>query len=104
MHPATFTEFETQARGLGFDEALVREWAPLAEAPTHTHPFAVQALVVRGELWLTHGGATKHLPAGSGFALDAQVPHAERYGADGATFWVARRHLPQPVQSGQTVL
>jgi hypothetical protein len=91
-----FAEFEARARALGFDEALVREWAPNAQAPEHTHPFAVQALVVRGELWLSHGGSTQHLPAGSRFELDAGVPHSERYGDVGATFWVARRHPVPP--------
>jgi hypothetical protein len=41
------------------------------------------------------GETARHLRAGDTFALDAEVPHAERYGAQGATFWVARRH-PSP--------
>jgi hypothetical protein len=28
---------------------------------------------------------------GDGFELDALVPHSERYGAAGATYWVARK-------------
>jgi len=39
------------------------------------------------------GETTRQLRAGDTFALDAEVPHVERYGAEGATFWVARRHL-----------
>ena len=35
---------------------------------------------------------TRHLLAGDTFELDAHVPHAERYGAEGAAYWVARRN------------
>jgi len=33
---------------------------------------------------------TQHLRAGDRFELDHGVPHAERYGDEGATYWVAR--------------
>jgi hypothetical protein len=48
---------------------------------THEHPFAVKAIVVAGEMWLTHDGATRHLRPGDRFELAAAAPHAERYGA-----------------------
>ena len=76
----------------GFDEVLVREWQPGQVLDTHRHPFAVKALVVRGEVWLTEGEQVRHLRAGDGFELAREVPHAERYGDEGATFWVARRN------------
>lgn len=88
----TFESFSAQAQARGFDAVVVREWAPGAETGLHTHPFAVQAQVVRGELWLDVGETTRHLRAGDVFTLDAEAPHAERYGAEGATFWVARWH------------
>lgn len=87
-----FSKFETTSRARGFDEVLVREWAPLTVLDTHTHPFAVQAVVVAGEMWLTEGEQTRHLVAGDTFELARDVPHAERYGAAGATYWVARRN------------
>ena len=59
---------------------------------THAHSFAVQALVVQGEMWLTVGSRTQHLKAGERFELEPDVPHAERYGREGATYWVARRN------------
>lgn len=49
------------------------------------HPFAVQAPVVAGERWLTVHGQTQHLRADDPFTLEREVPHAERYGAGGAT-------------------
>ena len=87
-----FQAFQAQARGEGFDEVLSREWAPGVVLDTHTHPFAVKALVVAGEMWLTVGDDTRHLLPGDRFELDREVPHAERYGAAGATYWVARRN------------
>jgi hypothetical protein len=34
---------------------------------------------------------TRHLRPGDGFQLARDEPHAERYGAEGAIYWVARR-------------
>ncbi len=87
-----FGEFAADARARGFDEVLERRWAPDTVLDQHTHPFSVDALVVQGEMWLTCGERTQHLGLGDRFTLDAHVPHAERYGAEGATYWVARRN------------
>jgi len=92
MGPVTFNEFEAEARARGFDECLERNWAPGLVLETHVHPFAVMALVVRGEMWLTVGDETRHLRSADRFELERGVPHAERYGSEGATYWVARRH------------
>lgn len=94
MSQTSFAEFERVARAEGFDEVLERVWAPGQVLDTHTHPFSVRALVVQGELQLSCGGQTRFVRAGEGFELDHGVAHAERYGAQGATFWVARRHRP----------
>jgi quercetin dioxygenase-like cupin family protein len=88
----TYDQFRDAALAQGFDEVLVREWQPDLVQAEHTHPFAVQVRVVRGAFWLDCAGQTRHVPAGSGFELAAGVPHSERYGPDGATFWVARRN------------
>jgi hypothetical protein len=42
-------------------------------------------------MWLTQHGTTRHLVVGDGFELEADEPHAERYGEEGATYWVGRR-------------
>jgi quercetin dioxygenase-like cupin family protein len=91
MLAASYAEFETAARASGFDTVLLREWAPGTVVDTHTHPFDVEAQVVQGEFWLTVGDATRHLRPGDTFAVGREVPHAERYGAEGAVFWAARR-------------
>jgi len=87
----TFETFAAEHRAAGADEVLERRWQPNQVMDTHTHPFGVQALVVQGEFWLTVGERVQHLKAGDRFEVAADVPHAERYGAEGAVFWVARR-------------
>ncbi|MDN4589625.1 AraC family transcriptional regulator [Xenophilus aerolatus] len=88
----TFLEFEAESLAAGFDEVLERVWPPGAVLDTHRHPFGVSALVVQGTLWLGCEGATRELHAGDRFTLDADVPHDERYGDEGATYWVARKN------------
>lgn len=87
----TFAEFETAARARGFDAVLERRWNPDQVVGTHSHPFDADALVVEGEFWLTVGPDTRHLRAGDSFQLARNTPHDERYGPQGAVFWVARR-------------
>ena len=88
----TFDEFATAARARGFDEVVERKWAPSLELDTHRHAFAVEALVVQGEMWLTVGDDVRHLKQGDEFTLAHEAPHAERYGPEGATYWAARRN------------
>jgi quercetin dioxygenase-like cupin family protein len=89
----TFEEFEAKARNAGFDEALARDWEPNSLVETHSHPFEAHATVTQGEMWLIReGGETQHLLAGDGFVLARGTPHSERYGPEGATYWVARRN------------
>ncbi len=91
MSEITFENFSAAQRAKGFDEIVERKWAPKVVVESHTHPFFVEALVVQGEMWLTCGGETRHLLPGDTFTLAHGTPHAERYGDQGATYWVARR-------------
>jgi hypothetical protein len=88
-----FDQFEAESRALGYDEVLQRDWPPLKVLEPHVHPFGARALVVRGEMWLTVGDETRHLRPGARFEVAAGTLHAERYGADGATYWVGRRSV-----------
>ncbi len=90
--PFSFDDFAVSLRAQGYDEVLERHWEPGTVLDTHTHAFAAKAVVVQGEMWLSEGAQTRHLQPGDGFALAAGTPHAERYGPDGATFWVGRRN------------
>ena len=92
MNHPSLAEFEAAARREGYDEVAERIWPADTVVETHQHPFAVKAIVVAGEMWLTEGQITRHLRAGDRFELDRAVPHAERYGPEGATYWAARRH------------
>ena len=68
-HPS-LAEFEAAARREGYDEVAERVWPADAVLETHEHPFAVKAIVVAGEMWLTReGDATRHLRAGDRFEL-----------------------------------
>jgi len=87
----TLETFKREARDAGFDEIVERTWAPSTVLETHTHPFAVRALVTDGEMWLIVGDDERHLLPGDHFALEREVAHAERYGPHGATYWAARR-------------
>lgn len=91
-HP-DFDAFRQQALSTGYDEVLERQWPADAILDEHTHPFALKARVVQGEMWLIIDGYTRHLRPGDEFSLDCAMPHAERYGPLGATYWVARRHM-----------
>ena len=95
MEGPSFSEFEAAARRDGFDEVVPRDWPANAVVALHEHPFAVRAIVVAGEMWLTEGDTTRHLRPGDRFELAAAAPHAERYGTAGATYWAARRHAPR---------
>ena len=96
MSTLTLQEFEASARTKGFDEIVERHWPPQSVLETHTHPFDVLLRVVSGEMWLRFGSDTHHLTAGDSIEFDRNVAHAERYGDEGTTYWVARR----PVSSG----
>jgi len=51
-------------------------------------------------MWLTVNGRTEHLLPRGTFELSANLPHSERYGSEGATSWVVRRHVGATIVSG----
>lgn len=92
MSRISLEDFTAQALDDGYDEVVERHWPALTVLDSHTHPFALRALVMRGEMWLEAEDTLRHLNAGDSFELDRDVPHSERYGSEGATYWVARRN------------
>ena len=90
----SFADFEAASLAEGFNEVVERRWDANEVLEPHRHPFAVKALMVAGELWLTRDENTQHLRPGDAFEIPRNALHSERYGPDGATFWVARRHAP----------
>jgi uncharacterized RmlC-like cupin family protein len=88
-------QFRALMTAAGYDEVLERTWAPSTVLDTHTHPFEANALVVQGEMWLAIDGADpRRLLPGDTFHVQPGVPHAEKYSAQGATYWVARKNVP----------
>jgi quercetin dioxygenase-like cupin family protein len=84
-------QYTDEARRLGYEQVVVRDWAPGYQTPPHEHPFDARGLVVAGEFWLTVGEQTRRLVPGDIFEVPRGTRHAERYGEAGATFWAARR-------------
>ena len=84
--------FKRELGELGFNEVLTRTWPAHQFVDMHTHSFEVRALVLDGELALGVDGQTKLLRAGDIFTLDPNRAHTERYGPQGATFLVGRKH------------
>jgi quercetin dioxygenase-like cupin family protein len=76
----------------GANEVVERRYGPGQIIDTHAHPFDADALVTEGEMWLTVGTETRHLHPGETFFIPHGTPHSERYGPNGATYWVARRN------------
>ena len=89
---SSFAAYQADALGAGFHEVLERIWPADTVLATHSHAFDAEALVMQGEMWLTCGDDTQHLTPGGRFKLAHDVPHSERSGPEGATFWVARRN------------
>jgi quercetin dioxygenase-like cupin family protein len=90
MPTMTMSEFTKQSLEEGFDEVLVREWQANQHLATHTHAFDASVLVIKGSYSLTFGDQVRHLRAGDSFRLARNIAHAETYGPEGATIWVAR--------------
>jgi quercetin dioxygenase-like cupin family protein len=91
MMDQNFEAFKARKSKEGFNEILERVWEPNFSNETHDHPFDVDALVAQGEFWLTMNGSTAHFKTGDRFLIPRGAVHSERYGADGAVFWAARK-------------
>jgi quercetin dioxygenase-like cupin family protein len=84
-------EFTEKTMADGYEGVVTREWAANSISETHTHEFAVHAVIAKGEMWLTRGDKTDHLRVGDTFTMDPDTPHSEKYGPDGTVYWAARR-------------
>ena len=94
MQLPSFEEYQSDQLSKGCSEVLIRDWSPNQVVEEHSHPFAADALIVAGEMWLMVGQDSRHLKVGDTFHLEHNVLHKEMYGAMGATYWVARtNHL-----------
>lgn len=92
MIDVSFEAFQARKLNEGYDEVLLREWAPGFANEPHHHPFDTDAVVAQGEFWLTLNDATTHYRCGDTFKVARGIEHSEKYGPNGATFWAARKH------------
>jgi quercetin dioxygenase-like cupin family protein len=84
-------EFVSLLDGEGFKEVVtvMREAGGVLDV--HTHPFESKALILDGEIELQIGGTSRLYGPGDVFHLQANEPHAERYGANGVRYLVGRK-------------
>lgn len=61
------------------------DFAPNADALTHSHPEEQISVVVRGEITMTVGGETRLLKPGDSILIPGDVLHGGKAGAEGAT-------------------
>ncbi len=93
MNAFHFGDFTLDALARGFDDTVVRRQPANTATGPHAHAFDVDAVLADGEMWLTCRRRTLHLLPGDNFSLAAGTRHSERYGPDGATYWVARKKV-----------
>lgn len=89
--PASTEAFAAELAAEGFDAAELREYAPGVFNDTHSHPFAVKALMLEGELTLRCGGQSTTYHAGEVFTMAAGCEHAEQFGPVPTRYLVGRK-------------
>lgn len=57
----------------------------------HSHPYAVRALVIDGQIDITSSGIKSTYLAGDTFELLAGQPHSENYGGKGVQYLASRK-------------
>lgn len=85
-------KFAQQLTDEGFDEVLARDLPAGQFVDLHTHAFDVKALVTAGQVTLGVGGQLTTYGVGQVFTLPRDSEHSERYGDDGVSYVLGRRH------------
>ncbi len=85
-------QFRQQLIAEGFDEVLDRTLPAGQQLGTHTHPFAVKALVTDGEVALGVSGVLTTYRVGDVLTMAAGCEHTERYGDAGVSYVVGRKN------------
>ena len=84
-------QFRQTLREKGYGEEQVKEYAPNADGPMHTHDFSVMLLVLEGEFMLAkEDGVTTYRP-GEICELPAGSTHVERSGSSGARIFLGKK-------------
>lgn len=84
-------EFTALLAAERYEEVVTIEREANGALDSHAHPFAAKALILEGELSISTDGVERVYRAGDVFQLDANTPHAERYGPSGVKYLVGRK-------------
>lgn len=87
MNPAAF---EDQLKSEGYVVSTSETIGPKVN-PTHSHPFDVKALVLKGAITLTSDGKSQTFGPGEVFEMARKCEHFESYGPEGAVVLAGRR-------------
>ena len=82
--------FESELKRDGY-EVLVSTTPGAKVNPPHSHPFDVQALVLKGAVTLTVDGASRTYETGDVFTMARGCQHFESYDDRGAEVLLGRR-------------
>jgi hypothetical protein len=85
-------QFLKNLKDSGYPEPVEVQQPPNGLLDTHTHPFAVQALVIDGYIEITILGKTKKYDVGDVFQLLFEQLHSERYGPQGVRYLASRKN------------
>lgn len=85
------TQFILRLQETGFPDPVEVEQSPNGGLENHTHPFAVQALVIEGYIDIEIAGNTQRYARGDIFQLSRNELHAERYGPQGVKYLASRK-------------
>jgi quercetin dioxygenase-like cupin family protein len=88
--------FRERLRREGFDDIETKTIAPDTVVGLHRHAFDVLGLVLAGQAEITCGGVPRLYREGDVVDVARGVEHSERYGPQGYTVLVGRRHAPAP--------
>ena len=84
--------FAKQLADEGFDEVLTVSRPASVQLGAHAHDFEVKALVTQGEVTLGVAGQLSTYRVGEVFTMAKLCEHTERYGDDGVSYVVGRKH------------
>jgi quercetin dioxygenase-like cupin family protein len=76
---------------MGYPEPVEVQQAAYGHLGDHTHPFAVQALVLEGIIELEISGKVQTYRAGDVFHLGYEQLHSEAYGPEGVRYLASRK-------------
>lgn len=88
MNKDQFLELLSQS---GFPDPIEVQQAPNGGLDRHTHPFAVRALVLEGDIEIETDEGTRRYLAGDVFELRYEQPHTETYGSLGVKYLASRK-------------